>query len=190
MNKIVRYFIFILIPLYFMSAGVVHAQQVKKKEEKIYRSKDETGAPSFSDQHSAGAEEVELKEPTRYDGVKVNQEYARARKGRGKPQEVEAPKLPPYQTLSFLSPKDGEILRENAGNLSISASVSPSLLSGHAIQILMDGNPLSGGGSISLENIDRGSHQLQVRIIQANNQKVFQEGAPISFTLLRHSIAK
>lgn len=171
------------------AALITQAAQGTDEESRIYKSKDRFGTPVFSDQASDGAEEVTLEEPMSYDGVKANEEFSKANRNRPEISADSAGKLPPYQSLSIVAPKNGEVIRDNAGNLSIATSVSPPVKPGHLLEVLMDGKPLaSSGGSVSLTNVDRGTHQLQLRIIQVNNRSTFQEGSPISFTLQRHSV--
>lgn len=186
-----HFFVVYLLASLLQSVAPVYAEDkaAKKDEETIiYKSKNRFGHTVYSDQSSDDAEQIELNEPSEYDGVKVNQELSRANR-RVQSQPTATQPLAPYERLSILNPKAGETIRNNSGNITISTSVSPAIRSGHLLQVMLDGAPIaSASGSTNLQNLDRGTHQISVRVIQANNQKVFQEGSTVSFTLLRHSI--
>lgn len=183
----------ILIVTLLLPVFPVHAEDKKGKTEeetRIYKSKNVFGHTVYSDQASDDSEEIELEVPTEYDGLQVIQELSRAsRANRNQQQPVEPQKLPPYDRVSIVSPTNGEIVRDNAGNITIRADVSPAIQPGHVLQLMLDGALVaSGANSASIQNLDRGTHNAQIRVVQANNQKVFQEGSPASFTILRHSV--
>jgi hypothetical protein len=77
-----------------------------------------------------------------------------------------------YTLLKIISPADNTSIRDNAGNLSINVSVSPSLRAGHKLVLLVDGSSKAEGqsGQFKLTNIDRGSHTLQAKVIDAANK--------------------
>lgn len=95
-----------------------------------------------------------------------------------------------YESLRITSPADDEAVRENAGNVTISVSANPSLdvQQGHRVQILVDGSPLANAAatSVSLTNIDRGTHLLVAQILDADGQ-VLISSSPVTFHMLRYS---
>ena len=78
-----------------------------------------------------------------------------------------------YTDAVIVSPANDTAVRNNAGNLTVRGQVSPKLASGHRVQLLLDGVPQGAPRrtlEFSLENIDRGTHHLQVRIVDSGGQ--------------------
>ena len=96
-----------------------------------------------------------------------------------------------YESLQITAPADDEALRENAGNVTISVSANPSLdiEQGHAVQILVDGTPSTSAAatSLSLTNVDRGTHSLVAQILDADGQ-VLISSSPVTFHMLRYAV--
>jgi len=95
-----------------------------------------------------------------------------------------------YQFLEVLQPAQDESLRDNAGNVTIVASVQPELRRGDALQLVMDGALSAAeaeGASIFLGNVDRGTHTISLRIVDRAGNVLIQSD-PVTFHLLRHSI--
>ena len=96
----------------------------------------------------------------------------------------------PYHSAAILSPADDEALRANGGQLTVSARIVPALRPGHRLQLLLDGTPKGRpqtSAQFHLTDVDRGTHRLRVRILDAAAGVVFV-GKPSQFHLLRHSI--
>jgi hypothetical protein len=80
---------------------------------------------------------------------------------------------PSYRMLRILLPLPDATIRDNAGNLIVTASSEPALHGGHRFRLLLDGQARGEGGRspvFALENIDRGTHQLAVEIIDAQGR--------------------
>ncbi len=95
----------------------------------------------------------------------------------------------PYTRISVVAPPDDTALRSNAGNLRVLAEVLPKLKNGHRLQLLLDGEPQGAPvhrSEFLLENIDRGTHELAVRIVDEAGHTV-ATGAPNTVHILRHS---
>jgi len=93
-----------------------------------------------------------------------------------------------YHTLSILSPTDDETVRENAGNVTVVATIDPDLRPGHRVEVLLDGQIVASGTSttVSLTALDRGTHALMVRIIDDAGETLLS--SPTStFHLLRYA---
>ena len=106
------------------------------------------------------------------------------------PLGVAEPSATPYASACILSPADGEGLRANSGDFVVQARIEPELRQGHRLRLLLDGNAQGTAQSASafpLTGIERGEHQLQLQIVDADGSIVF-EGEPSTFHLLRHSI--
>ncbi len=101
-----------------------------------------------------------------------------------------APTVKPfkYENINITSPKDDEGIRSNNGDFTASGSLTPGLQSDqeHHIQWLLDGKPVPGASSLtlSLKNLDRGTHQLQLRVVNFSG-KAEIETSTISFHILR-----
>jgi hypothetical protein len=93
------------------------------------------------------------------------------------PPEAAPPSAPAlsYQMLRILVPQPDATIRDNAGNLIVTATSEPSLHSGHSFRLLVDGQATGEPGRspvFPLENIDRGTHQLAVEIVDALGRTV------------------
>jgi hypothetical protein len=80
-----------------------------------------------------------------------------------------------YQMLRILVPHPDATIRDNAGNLIVTATSEPALHSGHSFRLLLDGQAVGTTGRspvFPLENIDRGTHQLAVEIVDSQGRTV------------------
>lgn len=93
-----------------------------------------------------------------------------------------------YTALTIVSPANEATLRDNAGNVEVKVSLSPALQSGHQLVLLVDGSSQGGvsGNSISLTNLNRGSHQLQAEVRDAEGKSLISSAA-VTVYLHRHS---
>jgi len=94
-----------------------------------------------------------------------------------------------YKSLVIASPTDDEAVRENAGNVSVVAVVNPRLQRGHRIRLMMDGQQIQEGiqSSFHLENVDRGTHNLTMEIIDDSGRVLISSGNT-TFHLQRYRI--
>ena len=103
--------------------------------------------------------------------------------------ETASSEAPEYTAAVITSPAHDATVRENTGNITITARVEPALAGGDAMQLLMDGAPMgppNRSGTFPLANVDRGTHQLQVRIVNDAGE-VLLNGQPSVFHLQRFS---
>ncbi|SDJ90375.1 protein of unknown function [Ferrimonas sediminum] len=77
---------------------------------------------------------------------------------------------PQYQ-LTLLAPAADATLRDNHGRITVKAAIAPVLAKDHQLVLLIDGQaqPMAGK-TLTLDNVDRGSHQLQLQIIDGQGQ--------------------
>ncbi len=151
--------------------------------EEIYRAVDEEGVPSFSDQRLPGSERVEVREPATFSDPIVKKKLRKVRMD--SPSDERSIKY----TLAITEPASGAAIRDNAGNLTMTASIEPSLSAGHSAELTMNGlmiRRLSNSGPISLSNVDRGTHQFSLRVVNASGD-IVSEGPSTSITMLRFS---
>ena len=95
----------------------------------------------------------------------------------------------PYTRAAIVFPANDSALRSNAGNLTVRGQIHPGLQGGHRVELLLDG--VAWGEprrtpEFALQNIDRGTHRLQIRIVDGEGKAVFA-GAVSTVHLLRHS---
>ena len=105
------------------------------------------------------------------------------------PVEEEKPAVS-YKLLRIVSPKDDEGVRENAGNINVTVNSNPNvdIDNGHSLEILVDGAVHASGTATSFElsSVDRGTHTLTARIVDANGN-VLISADTITFHMLRIS---
>ena len=84
------------------------------------------------------------------------------------PSEQKKPELAPL-TFIFHTPEHDQVIRNNNGNITIEAKLNRSLSAGEQLQLWFDNQPYQAPQittSWQLKNIDRGTHQIQVKAIQ------------------------
>ncbi|TER22644.1 DUF4124 domain-containing protein [Pseudomonas aeruginosa] len=100
-------------------------------------------------------------------------------------------KPPAYQLLRILFPEPDATLRANSGDVIVTVTSEPALLPGHRYRLPLDGKPAGVPGRspvFPLKNLDRGTHQVAVEIIDGDGMTV--ESTPSQpFHLHRVSIA-
>ena len=150
----------------------------------VYTYIDAEGNRVFTDKpQSEHAERIELSPPN---GMSASKPAAPA---------VIAPAIPrelSYQVLRILIPEPDATIRDMAGNLIITATSEPGLHPGHGFRLIMDGNPMGTPGAspvFSLENIDRGTHQISVEIVDPQGRIVERTPAQ-PFHMKRISLAE
>lgn len=154
----------------------------------VYRSVDEQGNPVFTDKPVSGGDKlqvppapsVQLAPPRQITSTKTDATPPQDMDRRG------------YR-LSILQPRPDEAVRNNAGDVAIRVEVEPRLAvaRGHRFTATLDGKPQPGQWyepAFSLTNIDRGTHTLEVAVVDANTGRVLARSEPVTFHLLRHSV--
>ena len=82
---------------------------------------------------------------------------------------------PAYDVLRILIPEPDATIRDPAGNLIVTASSEPTLHGGHSYRLILDGQPFGEAGRspvFPLQNIDRGTHQVSVEIVDSQGRIV------------------
>lgn len=150
----------------------------------IYRTVDQNGNVIFSDVPTKGAEKIQLKETTTIKSLD------------SVPSTVVTPAPPKeaafsYKSISITTPANDEAIRDNTGDVSIKVEVEPTLRPGHQVVVYLDGKETTQGTGIafSLENIDRGTHQLRASIKDPDGH-ILISSKSTTFHLLRQSVIK
>ncbi len=153
--------------------------------EEVYREVNDEGVPTFSDQAKPGAEPITLRKPSMFTDTRYQQSQLKRRSD-----ESLTPMKMDYSLL-VTNPLDDSVVRDNAGNLNLTISISPSIQSGHSAELLMDGTKIRdvhGNGIIALTNVDRGTHAFNIRIIDKEGN-VVTNGPSNQISILRYHSA-
>ncbi|MBD9610776.1 DUF4124 domain-containing protein [Pseudomonas sp. PDM02] len=97
-----------------------------------------------------------------------------------------------YDMLRVLVPEPDATIRSSAGELIVSITSEPGLQRGHRYRLLLDGQPTAEPGPspvFALSNIDRGSHNLSVEILDEHG-RIVERTASQPFHMLRISLAQ
>ena len=123
---------------------------------------DANGNRVFTDQPKKGATRVEIP-PTN--------NLTATPPAHKSPAVTKAPKVKAmahYQLLRILVPEPDATIRNMQGDLIVTVTSEPALMEGHVYQLLLDDQPVGDAGRspvFPLSNIDRGTHQLSVEIV-------------------------
>ena len=80
---------------------------------------------------------------------------------------------PIYQVLRILFPTPDSMVEDPAGDLIVTVNSEPALLPAHSYRLLLDGTAAgapSRSAVFALTNLDRGTHQLAVEIVDSQGQ--------------------
>lgn len=146
----------------------------------IYKTKDERGNVVYTDDpQGRPAELVDLPDLT----IVPAQPLPTPRPETTPVTEEEAP-----LTIELLTPGPEETLRSNPGNVEVVARVSRAPDEGDRFEVLLDGvvRGRNAGGTFALTGIDRGPHQVRVRLVDPDGSVVAQSPEH-TFNLLRRS---
>jgi hypothetical protein len=97
-----------------------------------------------------------------------------------------------YDMLRILVPEPDATIRSSAGEIIVSVTSEPGLQRGHRYRLLLDGQATGEPGLspvFPLTNIDRGSHNLSVEILDTEGRTV-ERTANQPFHMLRMSLAQ
>ena len=154
----------------------------------IYKTVDKDGNVVFTDVPTDRAEAVKLNKTSEYTPVEEVKTTAQARRENHIYGDEEEPKIISYESVSIVTPKHDEFFRDNEGSVSISVTSEPKLAKDHEYELLLDGKAFKKGTGkrYALGNVDRGSHELVVRILDESGE-VLAESAPSAFHMHRVS---
>ncbi len=146
----------------------------------IYKWVDEDGKAHYSDQEQNGSEEVKLPVAVTYTptvSASNNNEKEPEKKAR-------------HTEMSIVQPKMNETIHSNTGDVQVSINLVPGLQRGDSITIYLDGKELLKGGvqtSVTLANVDRGSHTLRAIVFNRNGVSVISSKS-IIFHLRKEAV--
>lgn len=142
--------------------------------ETVYKTTKSDGSVEFTDKQSTDSEEIKVRKPTTYTAPRLPS------------LSLPTKKLSPSSqyNLSISQPtEDSTVVGKS--DVVVSVSVSPSLGSNHKIQYQLAGKSIiSQNTTETFLNIDRGTHQLSVSIINAQGEAL-SSVASITFHMKR-----
>lgn len=146
----------------------------------IYKSVNDEGVIEYSDQPRDGAEKIKVKNPQSITLPKGSDVFA--------PQntDTDSNSEATYQSVTITQPANDSAFNSGNGLVSVSSETTPALQAGHSLQLVMDGTPYNSNqsGSFGLSNVDRGTHQLQVNVIDGTGNTIISSDIT-TFTLHR-----
>jgi len=130
-----------------------------------------------------------LKQTSVYTPPVASESEEDSKSGQDEPVEDEETSAAPvdYELISIVSPDNNQVMRSTDGQADISIELRPGLQSGHKIRIYLDGTQTANDletTQITLQNIDRGTHSLEVSVIAKNDKEVLRSSA-VTFHMLR-----
>lgn len=145
----------------------------------MYKKVNPDGSVEFTDKPAANTEEVIIRTPTTVPGHNP---------GHSRPAERTSDQQYAYQ-VQILKPANDEILVDSENGFTLLLSVSPVLKisEGDQFKVSVDGKiQLSGSKSVQLKNLPRGSHTIEVVVIDRLGV-VMSDTASVSFHLKRYT---
>jgi len=150
----------------------------------VYTYIDAEGNRVFTDQPHRNAKKVDI--------APSNNMAVPPKKSPPKSASRTPPPLFVYQLLRILAPEPDATIRDVQGNLTVTVTNDPALQPGHTYRLLLDGAPYGAPGRspvFSLSNIDRGTHQLSIEIVDQSG-RVAERTPNQPFHMLRISLAQ
>ena len=138
---------------------------------------DEEGTRHYSDRPVPGAERVELIGAQGFGATGRGARAARAADAAGVPGAA-------YQSIEVVSPAEQETLWNIGTNLPVQVRFEPALQTGHRYDLLYDGqrrNLNTATPRVTLPDVFRGEHTLQVVVIESAGMEVMRSPARVFF---------
>lgn len=155
-----------------------------------FKCKGSKGEVVFSDQPCKDGEKIELKPVQTYTPAPLPQVSERPPEAAGKAGKAPAAKAAGYDQILITAPLANEEIRDNAGTVTVSVALKPSLQDGHRLRLLFDGKEVAApGGSQSwdLQDVERGEHTVQVEVLDQAGKRL-QSSDTVKFAVHRRSL--
>ncbi len=177
MNQLLRKLLIIccLLNLSFL----VHADTTT-----IYKVKHPDGSVSYSDQPMNNAEQMTVRPVETIPAFDVKN----SPRLETQLQDQEDEPASYYTNLSILSPEPESAFYSGNGDIEVVVRSVPALKRQHLFQLSMDGQIIGSNqsGTFFIQGVDRGTHSLQARIVDANRTTLINSSS--RFTLHRPSV--
>lgn len=130
----------------------------------IYKTTDANGNSHFTDTPQADAATVTLKPVNYYTAANTNNKQTNTAPAEKSNSAV-------YKKFVIASPKDQDTL-QNTNEVTVALQLQPTLKTGDSIEFLLDGHalPSTTATSITLNELTRGEHKLQARLLNAEKK--------------------
>ena len=170
----------VILATILVSTSLVHA--------KVYKWVTKDGTVVYSDQPHPNAEilDIEPLHPYKAPTSKYAPSDDEAETG------TSATATNRYSSVSISSPQHQQTITGNAGSFSVSVTSNPNLIRGDKFQLLLNGSEIgetSAQAQFNLDNVNRGSHNISVKIIDKNGQ-IQGTSAAITIHVKRISVKK
>ena len=134
--------------------------QAIAEEKSIYKKYNDEGVVEFSDTPDKDTKLVPVPPMNTYKQKPLPRNFKK---------KVEPKDQNSYKSLSISNPVNDTIVRENAGNVSITITSKPALRKQHSLKVVLNGDnktALEGKtSSFTFNNVSRGTHKVQAFII-------------------------
>lgn len=165
-----RHVFLMLLPLAFATTGAF-------AQDKGYKVTRPDGTVEFTDQPTAGAQEITLPKAQSYEPLPI-------------PAATESsppiPQGPLYSTLAITAPTADQTFQNGEGIVTVSVQLEPALRPGHRLMILLDGKEAGLGANVSLSGVERGSHTVMAEVRDGRGNTI-QGSAPVTFHMRQYS---
>lgn len=155
----------------------------------IYKHTTPDGQTVFSDQPVPGAQEVEIPDTNTAEAPAPDPHRPPPPQAQTQPK---APAFKGYTRFAFSSPAPDTYIGDGSGNVTVQLEVEPGLQPEHTVRLLLDGASVEKPRpttSFNLQNLDRGEHTLEARILSPEG-KVLKRAHAVRFTVFRASVIK
>lgn len=157
----------------------------------VYKSIQPDGSVIFTDAPRKDSTEVDLPKTQTYTSPQKSKQPAAPDP---KAKQPATPKAEAYTQLVILEPGKDATVQPEAEDMTVQVSSAPGLDSqnGHTYALELDGSRVGKPRtktSFTLQNIDRGTHTVQVHILDGAG-KVLKSSDPVIFHLKRHSVSQ
>lgn len=154
----------------------------------VYTYVDAEGNRVFTDQPHKNAKRVDIAPSNSTSGSPPKRPVqSRAPQAKAQPEVMFR-----YDLLRILVPEPDASIRSTPGDLIVTVTSEPALQQGHSYRLLLDGKPIGTAGRspvFPLHNVDRGTHQLAVEIIDQRG-RVLEKTPSQPFHMNRISLAQ
>ena len=150
----------------------------------VYRWVDDEGNVEFTDEPREGAVKIEVG-PT----ATITLPKLKDVGGLDTENDEQTPARDPYNKLDITFPKNDAAFTTGTGEVTVMMDVAPSLYPNHSLRLTLDGTQVTTKEQFfKFQNVNRGTHQLSVDII--DNSNVVKAGPKVSFTVHRPIVRK
>ena len=165
-----RYLPHLLIAILLAGSTAANAQQ-------LYKIVDKNGKVTYTDKKPSSDVNYEKITVTTAKPNPEAAQKARASKQRWQPQQKsDTPKrFRGYSEVVIASPQNDQTILNDQQRLAVKLALTPGLQPGHKAQLLFDGESFdepSKNLNFVLTDLERGSHSIQVNIIDANGKTI------------------